>query len=273
MWDSSLLPQCCWARARRAACITACASVLLFPALVLAQTLPTTSIDFASLAAALQGRDRDPADFMRDASRRPLEVLEFLELRRGMRVLDLYAAGGYYTFILAKAVGPEGEVIAQNTKRGRAFVEDRQVMSQGEALDAKTKLLNNVSQLIAPTTALGLPPESVDFILLAQTLHDYYNPNPQRARALLQTLYTLLKPGGTLGITDHIGDPRFDNSALHRMLPQQALELALEAGFSVTQSDLLKVASDEPSRAIFDPRLARNTSRFLLRLRKPVASN
>jgi predicted methyltransferase len=57
------------------------------------------------------------------------------------------------------------------------------------------------------------------------------------------------------------------------MLPQQALELALEAGFSVTQSDLLKVASDEPSRAIFDPRLARNTSRFLLRLRKPVASN
>ena len=32
--------------------------------------------------------------------------------------MDVYAAGGYYTFILSKALGPEGVVLAQNTERG-----------------------------------------------------------------------------------------------------------------------------------------------------------
>ena len=230
------------------------------------------ALDSAALTRALSSPERDVTDFLRDEARKPVQTLEFFGLERGMRVLDLYAAGGYYTAVLSAAVGESGCVFAQNTRRGRAFIEDRQAITQGEALDTKirTANLNNVTQLIVPTTSLGLAPGSLDFILLTLTLHDYANPNPRRARELLTMLYSLLKAGGILGISDHIGDEGNDNHALHRMPEQQAIALALEAGFDVTSSDLLRVHSDDHSRNVFDPRLARITDRFLLRLLKPA---
>lgn len=244
---------------------------------LLADSCPQTSnnrqaLDSAALTRALSSSERDVTDFLRDEARKPVQTLEFLGLESGMRVLDLYAAGGYYTVVLSKAVGENGCVLAQNTQRGRAFIEDRQAITQGEALDTKirTAKLSNVTQLIAPTTNLGLAPESLDFILLSLTLHDYANPNPRRARELLTMLYSLLKAGGILGISDHIGDDGNDNAVLHRMPEQQAIALARDAGFEVTSSDLLRVHSDDHSRSVFDPRLARATDRFLLRLLKPA---
>ncbi len=230
-------------------------------------------LDLPRLRQALQSPARDVSDFIRDPVRKPIETLTFLGLKPGMRVLDLYAAGGYYTVILAHAVGTEGHVIAQNTQRGRDFVEDRQVRSQGEALDNKIRRagLSNVSQLIAPSTALEIEENSLDFILLAQTLHDYYNADPDDARTLLRSLHATLKPGGILGVSDHIGLADADNRRLHRMLPEQAINLAEEIGFSVQRSTLLQIDNDQPRRSIFDPSLARHTSRFLLRLEKTPA--
>jgi predicted methyltransferase len=50
---------------------------------------------------------------------------------------------------------------------------------------------------------------------------------------------------------------------------QQAIDVAEEAGFRVETSELLRTRSDDHSRNIFDPRLNRNTDRFLLKLQKP----
>ena len=228
-------------------------------------------LDKNALRLAISGPDREVTDFVRDDVRKPIEVLEFLGLTTGMTVLDLYAAGGYYTFILAKAVGPEGTVYAQNTERGRRFVEDRQEITKGEALDLKIVKgnLSNVKQLIAPLDELSIQAETVDLIIVAQTLHDYYNQNPERALEMLVTLRNLLKPGGVIGITDHVGLPQFDNDDLHRMEITEAVEVALQAGFNVEQSQILRVENDDHSRSIFDPRLNRTTDRFLLKLTKP----
>jgi predicted methyltransferase len=49
----------------------------------------------------------------------------------------------------------------------------------------------------------------------------------------------------------------------------QAIAVAEQAGFSVESSDLLRNLGDDHRRSIFDPRLARNTDRFLLKLTKP----
>ena len=227
--------------------------------------------DNLALRRALAGPDRDVSDFMRDEVRRPAEVLPFLGISSGMTVLDGYAAGGYYTFILSKAVGPDGTVYAQNTTRGLRFKEDRQDITQGEALANKIRdgRLSNVRQLIGPLGELDLAAESVDAIMLMQTLHDSYNGNPVRALNLLNNLKRYLKPGGVIGISDHVGSAGRDNADLHRMEIQQAVTLAKEAGFIVQQSELLRNPADDHSRSIFDPRLARNTDRFLLRLIKP----
>ena len=208
---------------------------------------------------------------MRDSVRKPIEVLAFAGIDKGMSVLDLYAAGGYYTFILSKAVGDTGTVYAQNTERGLRFVEDRQNRTQGEALKEKIEEgnLKNVTQLIGPTRSLSLEEESLDAVMLAQTLHDSYNSNPDRALNLLQRLKILLKPGGFIVVTDHVGISGSNNREMHRMEITQAIAVAEQAGFSVESSDLLRNLGDDHRRSIFDPRLARNTDRFLLKLTKP----
>ena len=230
------------------------------------------AIDQEALRRAISGPDREVTDFARDEARKPVEVLDFLGLEEGMTVLDLYAAGGYYTFILSKAVGNDGVVYAQNTPRGLRFEEGRQNITQGEALNAKIERgnLDNVEQIIRPLSEIGLQQDTLDMVIVAQTIHDYYNPNPQRALEMLIRIKALLKPGGILGITDHIGIAGRKNRQMHRMETQQAIDVAEQAGFLVESSELLRSEADDHSRDIFDPRLNRNTDRFLLKLQKPL---
>lgn len=220
----------------------------------------------------LNSADRDVNDLVRDSARKPVEVLEFLGIGTGMSVLDVYAAGGYYTFILSKAVGPTGIVYAQNTERGLSFQEGRLNISQGMAFEEKTRRgnLTNVVHKILAIESLDIPTDSLDAIIMTQFLHDLYNNSPERAIFALVELRKLLKPGGVLGITDHIGLAGQDNRHMHRMEFNQAIEVAVRAGFSIVgSSDLLHNANDDHTRHVFHPSLDRNTDRFLLKLRNP----
>jgi len=232
------------------------------------------AFDPATLTLSLQSPDRDISDRMRDAARKPVEVLQFLGLQSGMTALDVYAAGGYYTFVLSRAVGDEGRVYAQNSPAASRYDEDRTDMTQGEALDIKIARgnLHNVVRIDRAIRDNGLPDESVDFILVSQILHDYYNRSPASAHSLLTELHRLLKPGGVLGIIDHTGAEGNDNNRLHRMLKSDAITALTRAGFELdAESDLLFNAADNPRRSIFDPLLNRGTDQFLLRMRKPGA--
>jgi predicted methyltransferase len=51
-------------------------------------------------------------DPSRDVWQKPKKVVETLPLAPGARVADLGAGGGYFTWYLAQAVGPEGKVYA-----------------------------------------------------------------------------------------------------------------------------------------------------------------
>ena len=66
------------------------------------------------LATRLASGDRSAEDKARDAGRQPAQVLAFLGARPGMTALDVIAAGGWYSEVLAEAVGPTGRVYAQN---------------------------------------------------------------------------------------------------------------------------------------------------------------
>jgi len=55
---------------------------------------------------------RHMSDPSRDAWQKPKEVIEKLAIKPGSRVADLGAGGGYFTWHLAGAVGPEGIVYA-----------------------------------------------------------------------------------------------------------------------------------------------------------------
>src|SRR5688572_24180116 len=61
-------------------------------------------------AAAVSAPGRPEAATKLDEVRRPAEVLRWLGLRRGDRVLDYFTGTGYYAEIMARAVGPTGSV-------------------------------------------------------------------------------------------------------------------------------------------------------------------
>ena len=65
-----------------------------------------------TIKAALADPARPAADRARDAARHPGELLTFAGIRPGMKVADFIMGGGYWTRILAKAVGPQGKVYA-----------------------------------------------------------------------------------------------------------------------------------------------------------------
>src|ERR1043166_2718609 len=79
-------------------------SLLSAPAL--AQSAPPT------IAAAVADPARPDTDKERDANRKPAETLAFAGVKPGMVVGELGPGRGYYTRLLAKAVGPTGKVYA-----------------------------------------------------------------------------------------------------------------------------------------------------------------
>src|SRR5258708_11752084 len=61
--------------------------------------------------------DRSEADGTNDLRRKPEQMLGFIGIRPGIVALDLSAAGGYTTELLARAIGPSGTVYGQSQPR------------------------------------------------------------------------------------------------------------------------------------------------------------
>src|SRR5262249_24437719 len=97
--------------------------------------------DYRAIVAA---SDRSEADRQTDQRRKPEQLLAFTGVRQGMKVLDMGAGGGYSTELLARAVGPNGEVYAQESPDGSKNARER------FAARAKSPAMRNVVQELRP---------------------------------------------------------------------------------------------------------------------------
>ena len=79
------------------------------------QALPPLSS--AQIIEILSSPDRTAADRTNDLRRKPEQMLEFIGIRPGIVALDLSAAGGYTTELLARSIGPTGKVYGQRRPR------------------------------------------------------------------------------------------------------------------------------------------------------------
>ena len=208
--------------------------------------------------------DRPETDVVRDAGRQPFAVLSFLGVEPGMTVLDVIAAGGYYTEALAHAVGTEGQVYAQNPAVVLRFFGGRNDLE----LESRIRRLPNARRLDREFSDLGLIAGSIDVAVTALNFHDVYNRSPEQAQQLLLSIKRVLKPGGVLGIIDHDSNTGADHAALHRMPVADAIAAAEAAGFSVETSDLLRNPNDDRTQSPFAEGLRGKTDRFVLKLTK-----
>lgn len=229
------------------------------------------AVDPAAVQKLLTGGSRPAADVARDAGRRPAEVVAFLGIEPGMTVVDLIAAGGYYTEVLSLAVGPEGVVYAQNPAFVLQFRDGTNDKAMTERLAGDR--LPNVERLDREIAALGLAAGSIDAALTALNFHDIYNGSGKQAAAdFLSAVKSFLKPGGVLGIIDHHGLAGHDNAKLHRVQEELVVEVIEAAGFVIeASSEMLSSPGDDRTESVFAPATRGKTDRFVLRLRKPEA--
>src|SRR6478735_7547169 len=80
-------------------------------------SLPLSSEQIAQILAS---PDRSAADRTNDLRRKPEQMLGFIGIRPGIVALDLSAAGGYTTELLARSIGPTGKVYGQSRPPGAA---------------------------------------------------------------------------------------------------------------------------------------------------------
>lgn len=235
--------------------------IALFAATLL-MTTQAVALDEERLTQALNSPDRPEADRERDASRKPVEVLQFMGVEEGMTVLDIMASSGWYTEVLSYAVGPEGTVLMHNTPRSLGMRNTEEAVQQRLAGDR----LPNVERVNANFDDLGIPAGSVDYAHTALNFHDLYNNDPAAAHNMLRAVHRVLKDGGVLGVIDHKGDMGADNAALHRIALENLIMAVTDAGFAVTGlSNALRVPADDHTMGPFAPELGRNTDRIVLK--------
>ena len=211
---------------------------------------------------------RSDSDKARDAARKPAEVVAFMQIEPGMTVMDVMAAGGWYTEVLSLAVGADGTVYAQNP----AFMLEFRDGFNDKALAARLAddRLANVERIDATVAASGVADGSVDVVFSALNFHDtYYMAGEDAAAALLQSIKTKLKPDGVLVLIDHNGDPELDNAKLHRIPKDIVLRMAADAGYLLeAEGDMLSHPADDGSAMIFLKDIRGKTDRFVLLLRR-----
>jgi len=247
---------------------------------VVAPTLAADGIDEAAVLAALQQPDRLAADVARDARSRPEQIIPLLNLEPGDRVVDIFAGGGYYSELLARVLGPDGEAVLHNNMGFEAWgvneLTDRFYRRDPGNIDRHTT--NGIN--------LDLAPQSVDAALVVMALHDLYVipkryngqeyvpvGEPMNVDYFLEQVFQALKPGGRFVVIDHAGEPGMAPDLvadLHRLDENFARSELEAAGFQfVAASNALRNPADDRARIVFDEDLQGRTDRFVLVFEKP----
>ncbi len=219
--------------------------------------------DYEAIVAA---PDRSDADRQTDVRRQPAKMLAFTGARPGMKVLDMGAGAGYSTELMARAVGPDGEVYAQELAGVMERVKDKfDIRAQSPAMKNVVHLIRNYDD--------PLPPEvgGLDLITFFFAYHDVTYMPADRAE-MDKKMFAALKPGGFLVIADHsarAGDGTSVAKTLHR-IEESTLRKEIEgAGFKLAgEADFLRHPEDPRDAAVFHPAVP--VDEFVLKYQKPL---
>ena len=209
-------------------CLAACKTAALSPAA--ASTPPKTDAR-AAWKNVVEAPDRSEMDRALDAGRHPAEMLDFLNLKAGMKVADLGAGGGYTTELMARAVGPGGVVYLQNDPSWIPFLKDAIAERMTHAAAVK-----NVVRADIPFGDV-LPPEAknLDAVVMNVIYHDIANMPVDRLR-MNRIVFNALQPGGAYVVIDSSakdGSGLSQTGTLHRSDEKVVKEEVEKAGFKL----------------------------------------
>ncbi len=244
--------------------IALCTLIVMAP---VAQAAPPVAP--AAIAAALADPARSTDNRALDAGRQPAAMLAFSQLRRGDVVADWGAGGGYYSELLARAVGPRGLVYGIGIDAGYKPQVWQPLLDRHD----------NLRAMFVPAASQVFGANSLDVIFSHLEYHDLYWSSekyhyPVRdVDAVLRNWFAALRPGGRVIVIDHAasgGDPRETADKYHRIDPARVRADFAKAGFVLAaESTLLQNKDDPHTVGVFDPAVRGHTDRFAMRFVKP----
>ena len=165
---------------------------------------------------ALEGPDRD-------AWQKPEQVMDALGIADGARVADLGAGGGWFTIRLARRVGPNGVVYAEDIQPQMLESIKRRV---------EREQLRNVHSVLGQPEDPNLP-DGLDAVLIVDTFNAFEQPV-----VVLRHVRESLRAGGRVGIIEYKKDghgpgPRMED----RVDPDVVVEAARAAGLRLAKRE------------------------------------
>jgi predicted methyltransferase len=246
---------------------------LIAAALMILVSAPLQAADVpANITAAVAAAERIDKDHERDVRDHPAELMNFAGIKPGMKIADVFGGAGYWTELMARAVGPGGHVQLVNNSPYFAFA--------GKDLTARFEgnRLPNADQITVETCNLKLGSETYDMIVIFMSYHDLYYVDEKEgwpainASGFLDQLHAALKPGGQLLIVDHAATAGSGNTAaqnLHRIDEAFAKKDIPSHGFELEKTwDGYRNPSDDLTKLVFDPAVRGKTDRFTHLYRK-----
>lgn len=219
----------------------------------------------------MQSDIRTDAERARDRNRQAPQVLEFFRIEEDMRVLEILPFSGWYTKIL-------GPLLREN---GKLYVTHPSPTFYSDAFDEPAQL-SELSEVEEISWGASQPPGSGPFFAsgpwnvepldMVLTFRNYHNFDEAARKAINESAFDALKPGGTYGIVDHTRrhmEP--DNTENGRRVdPVLVISEVQEAGFRLLDySTLLRRPDDELLYEVGRRSVTGNSDRFALLFVKP----
>jgi predicted methyltransferase len=128
----------------------------------------------------------------------PEEVVDVLGIAEASVVADIGAGAGWFTIQLARRVGPNGIVYAEDVQREMLTAIERRAATEG---------LRNVKPTLGKVSDPQLPPRSMDAVLLVNSYHEIGLPMNSSQEVgdrvtFLQNIANALRPNGRIGVID-----------------------------------------------------------------------
>jgi ubiquinone/menaquinone biosynthesis C-methylase UbiE len=124
----------------------------------------------------------------RDEWQQPDRIMDALGIYDGAVVADLGVGSGWFTVRLARRVGPNGLVYAEDVQPE---------MIQATVRRVQREALRNVKPILGTEDDPKLPPAQIDAVLIVGIYHEIADPV-----ALLKNVARALRPNGRIGLID-----------------------------------------------------------------------
>ena len=162
----------------------------------------------------------------RELWQRPDLIMDVMGIADGSVVADIGAGSGWFTIRLARRVGPQGHVYAEDVQQEMITALSRRASREG---------FKNVTPRLGTINDPKLRAQSLDAALMVDSFHEV---DAADRVAMLSNLGKALKPQGRLGIVDFRLDGTGPGPAPEeRVSPDVVIDAAQKAGLKLIRQE------------------------------------